>query len=484
MPVFTAFVHRFRIGSERRCFWIAIGVIALLPSSAWAQARPITLQNVTVLTGHGQTLTDSAVTFHNGKITGVGTRSGSSFLDMTLDARGQFVTPGFIDACGTLALRAGANAAGPSAIAVDAFDRFAEPELTSALRHGITTVYLPARTSGGIGGLGSIVRLHPGAPYETIVVQRAAALSAAVGAGRQGPLERVRTAEDLRARFRAALDYREALETYAEELKEYEQKLEERAKKTAEGTPQTQPAPRTARPATGGRTATAPPRPPVGGPQRPSAARGPQADEIKKPQPPTPNRDAEVLLRVLDGELHLRVEAHDPADIQNVLDAAHEYNVALMLEGATAAHYFAPLLAERRIPVILTGEPPTLAAAGDVQQRFARTDLARVLQDAGVDVYWGSGSVTPASAPELLFTVARAMQHGYTPADPIATLTSRPAALLGLEQDTGQIAPGFRADLVVWSGHPLLPGSRVERVYVGGLEVYRVGRDPALSGKE
>jgi imidazolonepropionase-like amidohydrolase len=38
----------------------------------------------------------------------------------------------------------------------------------------------------------------------------------------------------------------------------------------------------------------------------------------------------------------------------------------------------------------------------------------------------------------------------------------------------------MQADVVIWSGHPLAAGSRVERVFIAGREVY----DASASGEE
>jgi imidazolonepropionase-like amidohydrolase len=46
-----------------------------------------------------------------------------------------------------------------------------------------------------------------------------------------------------------------------------------------------------------------------------------------------------------------------------------------------------------------------------------------------------------------------------------------------VEQQIGRLKKGLRGDVVVWSDHPFAPGARVERVFVGGREVYRAGAE-------
>lgn len=51
-------------------------------------------------------------------------------------------------------------------------------------------------------------------------------------------------------------------------------------------------------------------------------------------------------------------------------------------------------------------------------------------------------------------------------------VTSHPAEALGMKQSIGAIAAGQRADLVLWSGHPLDATARVEAVMIAGESVY------------
>jgi len=379
------------------------------------------------------------------------------------------VTPGLIDTHSTLALRFAMGAKQATARAVDAFDRYAEDEIRAAWREGVTTMYLPARTANGVGGFGCVVRLQPGDNPDEVVLAEKAALSAVIGAGRdQGPLARVKAAAELRQQFRAAKEYREAWEEYEEEVKEYEKKLAERAKKQSDG--EEKPAKKNRD--KDGKGATAPDE------KKPDEAkRGKKdekkKDELKKPAEPKKDRNAEVLLRVIDGELRLRVEAHHPADILNVLEIAEEYDAAVIVEGASGAHLVADRLAELEVPVVLSAAPAPVAYVGDTR-RYVRPDAAAVLHQAGVNVYFGSGTMSStAAAPQLVLRASRAVGHGLDADAALEALTYGAARLLGVEKEIGRVRSGFKADLVVWSDHPFAPGARVERVFVGGTEVYR-----------
>ena len=48
-------------------------------------------------------------------------------------------------------------------------------------------------------------------------------------------------------------------------------------------------------------------------------------------------------------------------------------------------------------------------------------------------------------------------------------ITSRPAQAVGLGGEIGSLAPGRRADVVIWSGDPLEGSSAAEQVLIDGV---------------
>ncbi len=65
------------------------------------------------------------------------------------------------------------------------------------------------------------------------------------------------------------------------------------------------------------------------------------------------------------------------------------------------------------------------------------------------------------------------VQAGMTPAQALATATTVPAAMLGVGDRLGRIAPGFLADLVAVEGDPL---ARIEALFTGVRWVMKEGR--------
>ena len=89
--------------------------------------------------------------------------------------------------------------------------------------------------------------------------------------------------------------------------------------------------------------------------------------------------------------------------------------------------------------------------------------------DAGIDARHAFGW---ADHHEL----TRWVTSGISPADAIVAATSRPAALLGI-QDLGSLAPGKSADFIVLTANPLeniLNTRRIDKVYMRGVALDRV----------
>lgn len=122
----------------------------------------------------------------------------------------------------------------------------------------------------------------------------------------------------------------------------------------------------------------------------------------------------------------------------------------------------------------LANELVGLSALADESYSLHGLETWRRLHAAGAKVAFGSDRRSAGgSLPELLRTSAMAYARATgDPAAGLAAITRNAAALAGQGRERGRIAAGARADLVLWSGHPLDSSSRVLSVLVGGRTVY------------
>ncbi|MEW4570818.1 amidohydrolase family protein [Tautonia sp. JC769] len=183
-------------------------------------------------------------------------------------------------------------------------------------------------------------------------------------------------------------------------------------------------------------------------------------EEPKAPKKPNTVASLEPYRPLFAGEIPALVEVGSLDTIRAALDLfREEFAIDTVLLGADDAFRDPGLLADADVPAVLG---PTLVRRIDREA----VNLAQVLATQGIPFGFqseaGSGSAT------LPRAVRYAVRLGLGTGDALAGLSSSPAAFLGLEDRIGTIAPGRDADLVVWSGPPFDPASRVLAVMIDG----------------
>jgi amidohydrolase family protein len=203
-----------------------------------------------------------------------------------------------------------------------------------------------------------------------------------------------------------------------------------------------------------------------------------------------PAAGTQLWTDVLEGKAPLIVEAANAAAVVHLLKALEPHKnvkLVLFLAGDAVAETV-PLLKERKATVILR---PRLDLLPNTRDRF---NAARMLQEAGVDFVFSLTARPPAAAggfgaaaalqteeqtPPLtidsdfpLFPVALLTKTGLPRSTALEALTKKPAGLLGLDKTHGTIEAGKVADLLLFTGDPLDPASRLRHTIIDGRIVY------------
>jgi imidazolonepropionase-like amidohydrolase len=137
--------------------------------------------------------------------------------------------------------------------------------------------------------------------------------------------------------------------------------------------------------------------------------------------------------------------------------------------GGSQAYKLADELAARDVPVVLTlnaGYRPTADRDDSV---FGSWRNAALLRAAGVTLAFGSDD--SADARNVPYMAAHAVSFGLPRGEALRALTLAPAEALGVADRMGSLEPGKRADILVTDGDPLQMLTRIERIFVGGVEV-------------
>jgi imidazolonepropionase-like amidohydrolase len=195
---------------------------------------------------------------------------------------------------------------------------------------------------------------------------------------------------------------------------------------------------------------------------------------------PGKTADQEVLRRVLKGELPLSIQAKATQDVRTAIYLKEEFGIPrVILDHAIEAWREPALLVRSGVAVVL----PPFSPDGRHEDGFVNDsyflplDAAKKLHELGVPfALSGHGQRTVGAR---LADQAGLAQRGGLPFEAaLEAVTLAPARLVGVEQRVGSLEVGKDADLVLWSGKPFEPTSRVIGVLLEGELVL----DPRSNG--
>ncbi len=385
-------------------------VLFFLAGSAHAQ---LAVRGERVYTMEGAPIENGVVLIRDGQIERVGPAGTVAIPDgyRVLDAA--VVTPGLVDARGTVGLSGILNQPQdqdhldtsdpiqPELRAIDAYDP-TEDLVAWVLGFGVTTVQVGPSPGAPVGGQTAIFKTHARTVAEGLVAD-APMVAFTLGTGFRGNFDSPGTRSKEIAMLRTAL--MEA-QRYAEDME--------------------------------------------------------NEDEAKRPA-----RDLrkEALARVLSGEAAALITAHRAHDILTALRLAEEFDLRMILDGGAESYLVIDQLKAANVPVIL--HPTMVRAGGETQS--ASFETAKTLHDAGLLVAIQSGY--EAYVPKtrvVLFEAAVAAANGLGLENALRTVTIDAAQILGIADRVGSLAEGKDADLVLFDGDPFEYTSHVCTVIAGG----------------
>ncbi len=185
--------------------------------------------------------------------------------------------------------------------------------------------------------------------------------------------------------------------------------------------------------------------------------------------------DAAALVPVLQGRQYLFVHVERASDILAVLGLKREFpSLKIVLVGASEGWTVADRIARAGVPVIASAVNDLPAS---FEQLAATQSNVGRMRSAGVNVAIG---LIDDNDTRYIFEERQyagnlvALQRipgatGVSWGEALAMITSRPAQAIGMGGEIGSLAPGRRADVVIWSGDPLEGSSAAEAVFIDGV---------------
>ena len=183
-----------------------------------------------------------------------------------------------------------------------------------------------------------------------------------------------------------------------------------------------------------------------------------------------------VLAKYLGGGGRVVVAVNRAADIRQLLRWSARHNVRIAIAGGAEAWQLASQLAQAKVPVFVD---PLANLPADFDRIGATSENAARLRAAGVQVGF-SQSGDSHNARKVRQLAGNAVAAGLPWADGLAGLTRVPAETFGVADRFGTIAPGKRADLVLWSGDPLEVSSVALQVWMDGRAIPMRSRQTEL----
>jgi imidazolonepropionase-like amidohydrolase len=370
----------------------------------------------------GEVIDKGTVLMEDGKIQGVGRELAIPEDGKVVDAKGNFIFPGFIDAHSHIGIFEEAvgeigeegnewtDPVTPQLRALDAINP-ADKAFEDAVIGGVTCAFTGPGSANVIGGQSIAMKTY-GKVIDHMVVKEPAGLKIAFGENpkrvygeqKKMPATRMATAALLREALVNAQNYKVKLEKSS-----------------------------------------------------------PDKDK-------TVERDLkmEVLCDVLDKKLPLRAHAHRADDIMTAVRIAKEFDVDMVIEHCTEGHLIADELAELDIPAVVG---PSFSSRSKVELKNLSFITPGILAAKGVKVaIMTDHPVIPIQY--LPVCAALAVREGMKEEDALAAITINAAEILGIADRLGSLEKGKDADVVVWNGHPLDIKSKPSCVVINGEIVY------------
>lgn len=174
-----------------------------------------------------------------------------------------------------------------------------------------------------------------------------------------------------------------------------------------------------------------------------------KAAEKDPKKAPTPNFKLNSLVKVVRGEMRVRIHSHRSDDIRTAMRIAEEFGLDFSIEHATEGYLIRDLLAAKKVTCVLG---PLLMEPVKAEVWNKKMETPAMLTEAGVKVCLTAD--TGSGTQWLPMHIGLLMRRGLSEEAAFRGVTIYPAELLGLDRRVGSIEAGKDADLAIFDGHP------------------------------
>lgn len=188
----------------------------------------------------------------------------------------------------------------------------------------------------------------------------------------------------------------------------------------------------------------------------------------------SPSRSEQVMYELLSGDKPLIAYADRATDILALLKLKKKFNLNLVLVGASDAILVSDEIAKANVVVMMSAINNLPSSFDSLHNSLAN---AARLTNAGVKVII-SNSGESYNINQLRFDAGVAVANGLTETTALAAITANVADSFNL--NSGRIAVGKNADLVLWSSDPFEISTKVDAMWINGKAMTLKSRQDAL----
>ncbi|KAJ6616478.1 carbohydrate esterase family 9 protein [Mycena sp. CBHHK59/15] len=181
----------------------------------------------------------------------------------------------------------------------------------------------------------------------------------------------------------------------------------------------------------------------------------------------------EALVDVLRGRVKVQNHCYEGVDIDGMIRLTNEFKFPIAAFHHAHEAYMVPDLIKKAY-----GHPPAVAmfatSARFKREAYRGSEFApRILADNGLDVVMKSDHPV-LNSRHLIFEAQQAHYFGLSANLALASVTSTPARIMGMDHRIGRIIEGFDAGeglfhCLVWDSHPLALGAAPKQVFIDGI---------------
>lgn len=201
-----------------------------------------------------------------------------------------------------------------------------------------------------------------------------------------------------------------------------------------------------------------------------------KADKDEKPAKKL-KRDEKVIKALLSGDKPLLAYADRATDLLALLALKEKYSLDLVLVSASDAVLVADKIAAANVPVIISSIDNLPSSFDSLHGSLSNM---ATLVAAGVKVILAPKGESH-NLNQLRFDAGIAVANGLAKTDALSALTANVADVFKL--NSGRIAVGKNADLVLWSADPFELSSKVDLMWINGKQVSTQSRQDALRNR-